>query len=605
MFKKPRLILITFTIFFCTNLTSQAGVLSSELQSVIESSGSNKELSVILCLSEKVNLSLFKDTDKTLRRSKIIKALKNKKNSTQKHLTAFLKKRNVNSIIPLWIINGMAITAKADIIRHLSHYPQIESIRPDYMIQVPQTTYGSLTIPEWNIEMIQASKLWDLGYTGQGIVLANMDTGVDVNHPDLNDKWRGGTNSWFDPYHEHHTPYDRDSHGTQTMGIMGGGNRGGMTIGVAPDAQWIAAKIFNDAGEAFISAIHQGFQWLLDPDGNPNTDDAPDIINNSWGLPDNAGKCILEFHADIQALKAAGIAVIFAAGNEGPGPSTNISPGNYPESFAVGAIDESLNIADFSSRGPSVCDRSLYPQVVAPGLNIRTTDITVGNIFSNWYATVSGTSFSTAHVSGTLALLKNAFPSLPISELESALTKSALDLGDLGADNAYGYGLIDAFEAYTMLINQGSEDLNDEANYKDDDGDGFTTCEDCNDNDPTIYPGAPEIKNDGIDQDCNGYDLTITITKAVYKSKRGRGYLSVEATSSLKEKAHLELLGYGPMNWNRRKSKWTITIRRAGTNPGIVLVSGIEGSEATHPQLNRYFPNFYRDILPTFTFHLE
>ena len=156
MFKKTCLMLISFTILFFTNVSSHAGVLSSELLSTIESSGSDKELSVIISLSEKVNLSLFNDTDKTLRRSKIIKALKNKKNSTQKHLTAFLKRRNVTRIIPFWIINGMAITAKADIIHRLAHYPQIESIRPDYMIQVPQTTYGTLTIPQWNIEIIQA-----------------------------------------------------------------------------------------------------------------------------------------------------------------------------------------------------------------------------------------------------------------------------------------------------------------------------------------------------------------------------------------------------------------------------------------------------------------
>ena len=583
MFKKAYLSLITFAlflaIFFCINLPLQAGVLSTGLQSILQSLDSDKELSVIISLSEKIDLSFFKDTDKSLRRSKIIKALKNKENSTQKHLKTFLKKRGVKHIIPLWIINGMAITAKADVIRHLANHPRIERIRPDYIIQVPQTTYGSLSVPAWNIEMIQASKLWDLGHTGQGIVLANMDTGVDVNHPDLNDKWRGGSNSWFDPYNKHHTPFDRDGHGTQTMGIMVGGNKRGMTIGVAPDAQWIAVKIFNDDGEAFVSAIHQGFQWLLDPDGNPDTDDAPDIINNSWGLPDNEGECILEFHDDIQALKAAEIAIVFAAGNEGPGPLTNISPANYSECFAVGAIDDSLSIADFSSRGPSACDKSYYPEVVAPGLNVKTTDITEDHIFSNWYAVVSGTSFSSAHVSGAMALLKSVFPTLPNSDLELALKQSALDLGVLGADNVYGYGLINVFEAYRMLINQDANISDDGDMEKDDDMDGFTSSEDCNDHNPMIYPGAPEIKNDGIDQNCNGFDLTINIIKAAYRAKRRRGRLIVEATSSLGKKAHLELVGYGPMRWNRRKSKWTIIIRRVGIDPGMLTVSGIEGSE--------------------------
>ena len=147
MFKKTGFILISFTIFFCTNVISQAGVLSSELLSVIESSGSDTELSVIITLSEKVNLSLFKHRDKTLRRSKIIKALQHKRISTQKHLIAFLNKRNVNRIIPLWIINGMAITAKANIIHRLAYYPQIENIRLDYSIQAPRSTCNQTTGP--------------------------------------------------------------------------------------------------------------------------------------------------------------------------------------------------------------------------------------------------------------------------------------------------------------------------------------------------------------------------------------------------------------------------------------------------------------------------
>ena len=119
-----------------------------------------------------------------------------------------------------------------------------------------------------------------------------MDTGVDYLHPDLAQRWRGGPNSWYDPNGEHATPYDHTGHGTQVMGIMVGGDAGGASIGVAPGARWISVKIFNDAGYSSISIIHEGFQWLMDPDGNPDTNDAPDVINNSWGYPNDAGICL-------------------------------------------------------------------------------------------------------------------------------------------------------------------------------------------------------------------------------------------------------------------------------------------------------------------------
>jgi bacillopeptidase F len=360
------------------------------------------------------------------------------------------------------------------------------------------------------------------------------------------------------------------------MGIMVGGDATGTAIGVAPDAQWIAVKIFDDDGFADLSAIHQGFQWLLDPDGDPDTDDAPHVVNNSWGFRTLVDVCYLEFQLDIQALKASEIAVVFSAGNEGiSGPaSTSISPANNPESFAVGAVSSTLNIAGFSSRGPSACvlENDFFPEVVAPGVSVKTADKTFGGVFPVRAHYVSGTSFAAPHVAGAMTLLLSAFPELTVADVEAALMDTAVDLGDIGPDNDYGFGMIDVMAAYRLLVQ-----------CTDADSDEFYaeavcgTAQDCNDNNDTIYPDAPEIKHDGIDQDCNGYDLTIDILSAEYLVNSDM--LCVVATSELMGAANLELVGFDFMSWNSDNREWSITTNGVGGDPGNVNVLGIEGSE--------------------------
>ena len=458
-------------LIFLTGVDSHAGRIHPRLQSILRSLGPHDEVSVIITLSDKADIRPFKDMPRPLRRARIIETLKNKADLTQRPLMAFLEGRRAKKIKSLWLINGMAVTATADVIQKLASLPEVKEIRLDRTIQVPRVTYAALAAPEWNISAIRAPELWNIGFTGTGVVVANMDTGVDVDHPDLQNKWRGGANSWFNPYSDpthssdcgipenctpcelsSDTPCDVNGHGTQTMGIIVGGRAGGTTIGVAPDAEWIAVKVFNDTGEASFSTIHQGFQWLLDPDQDPSTDDAPDVVNNSWRL-DNINECSLEFEPDIQALKAAGIAVVFSAGNSGPALSTSISPANNPEAFAVGAVDQSNGIASFSSRGPSACDGATYPDLVAPGVNINTSDLTFGGVFPNSYVHVSGTSYSAPHVAGAMALLLSAYPNLTVPEIDSILRQSAFDLGLCGADNDYGYGFLDVMKAYQLLVN--------------------------------------------------------------------------------------------------------------------------------------------------------
>jgi bacillopeptidase F len=274
-----------------------------------------------------------------------------------------------------------------------------------------------------------------------------MDTGVDLAHPDLRRKWRGGANSWFDPHGEETLPYDALGHGTQAMGIV----LGGHALGVAPDARWIAVRLYDSNGRARMSDIHRAFQWLMDPDGDPLTVDAPDIVNASWTLAGRApGTCIEEFRDDIRALRSSGIAVVFASGNDGPAERTSNSPANNPGTISVGAVGSDLTLARQSSRGPSSCDGAVFPQLVAPGSGVRTADLSHGAVRS--YATVSGSSLAAPHIAGVLALLAGAEPSASVAQLETALLRSTRDLGDKGPDNGYGHGLVQVLDAYNALV---------------------------------------------------------------------------------------------------------------------------------------------------------
>ena len=230
------------------------------------------------------------------------------------------------------------------------------------------------------------------------------------------------------------------------MGVMVGGDGGGTSIGVAPDAQWIAVKIFNDQGSATTARIHQGFQWLLDPDGNPSTPDAPNVVNNSWTL--GSIGCNLEFQLDLQSLRAAGIEPVFAAGNFGSGASTSASPGNNPEAFAVGAASNADLIWSGSSSGPSACGepQTTFPELVAPGVSVRSSDL------FGLYGQLTGTSLAAPHVAGALALLLDAYPNLGVDAQEDALEATAVDLGFPGADDTYGYGRLDILAAYESVV---------------------------------------------------------------------------------------------------------------------------------------------------------
>ncbi|MBD3782199.1 MAG: S8 family serine peptidase [Micrococcales bacterium] len=283
--------------------------------------------------------------------------------------------------------------------------------------------------------------------TGTGVVVASLDSGVGLANPDLAASYRGGTNSWFDPYGQHAAgPVDLTGHGSAVMGVMVGDVDAQSPYGMAPGARWIAARIYDDAGNATLSAIHQAFQWVLDPDHDPTTDDAPDVVNLSWALGTGAG-CDLSVQPDLAALRAAGILPVAAAGNFGPAAGSSASPANYPEALSVGAVTATNTQWMFSSSGPSTCGgRSrVFPDLVAPGVNVLATD-QYGS-----YSYVDGTSVAAPHVSGAAALLLQGRPTLTPDALAAALTSTAQDLGTAGPDDVFGAGLVDVAAADATL----------------------------------------------------------------------------------------------------------------------------------------------------------
>jgi uncharacterized repeat protein (TIGR01451 family) len=426
--------------------------------------------------------------EKLARRQSVVSSLQAVAERSQRGLRAYLDKQrasgHVEGYTPFWVFNGLAVTGDLETLLALAARPEVEMIRANHKHQLPNpkskiqnskfkiqnpnlqspisTQYAirSTQSVEWNIAKVRADQVWrELGITGRGVVVANMDSGVDWTHPALRGKYRGATGdhnyNWYDATGNYpYIPSDRKGHGTHTMGIIVGSDPGSnYYIGMAPDAQWIAVKVLDDEGIGYDTWIHAGFQWLLAPTDlngkNPDPSKAPDVVNNSWGpYPPNVADPT--FLPDVRALRAAGILPVFSAGNEGElGDGTVAAPASFPESLAIGATDFEDAIASFSSRGPSFWGE-IKPEVCAPGVDIRSS-IPGGRYEGGW----SGTSMATPHVAGLAALLLEANPTLTTDDLENFMRFTAIDLGQVGPDNACGWGRIDAYDAVRWALGAG------------------------------------------------------------------------------------------------------------------------------------------------------
>src|SRR6266545_845115 len=300
-------------------------------------------------------------------------------------------------------------------------------------------------------------RVWDQpGVRGEGVVVANIDTGVQYDHPALAASYRGRRTgglvdhnyNWFDPSRICPTaaPCDNNGHGTHTMGTMVG-RQGSDEIGVAPGATWMAVKGC-ESSSCSLSALLAAGQWILAPTDlagrNPRPDLAPDVVNNSWG----ANVYDPWYQQIVEAWVAAGIFPAFANGNAGPGCGTSGSPGVYTASYSSGAFAPNDTIAYFSSRGPAP-DGTVKPNIAAPGVDVRSS------VPGNGYASLSGTSMASPHTAAVVALMWSAAPALDgdIPATRRLLDQTAIDMDDTSCggtaadNNVWGQGRLDAFAA--------------------------------------------------------------------------------------------------------------------------------------------------------------
>jgi PKD repeat protein len=374
---------------------------------------------------------------------------------TQRPLLAYLEGQGV-TYQSMYIENMIRVEAGLQVVQALAARPEVDRIvsppdaRPDPTF-VSMTPAERVATVEWNVARIHAPEAWGMGYDGDGMVVASNDTGVEYTHPALVGKYRGnlgGGNfdhnyNWWDGPGGYQYPHDYDEHGTHTTGTMVGDDDAGNQIGVAPGAQWIACGGLGGTDPL------DCFQFFLTPwdlnGQNPDPAKAPDAINNSWYDPSG-----FDYRPIIQALNAAGIAVIKSAGNQGAACSTITNPGYVPEIITTGAFAQGDIIAGFSSRGPTsnYGQTILKPEVAAPGVNIRSS-VPGGGYEGGW----QGTSMAAPHSTALVALIWNAAPCLrgDVPATKQIMMETAEPMIDAQCppfvdhpNNVWGWGILDA-----------------------------------------------------------------------------------------------------------------------------------------------------------------
>ncbi|MGW7106686.1 S8 family peptidase [Streptomyces xanthophaeus] len=264
---------------------------------------------------------------------------------------------------------------------------------------------------ERSTKQVGADAAWAAGYDGKGTKVAVLDTGTDLEHPDLKGRVAASKN-----FTDSDTDADRQGHGTHTISTVGGSGAesGGAKKGVAPGAELLSGKVLNDQGYGLDSWIIAGMEWAVESKA--------DVVSMSLGDPSQTA-CDDPLAAATERLSQQGPLFVIAAGNSGPGNNTVSSPGCAASALTVGAVDRDDSTASFSSRGPAGLQHTLKPEIAAPGVGISAAAAGGRGVYA--YQSMSGTSMATPHVAGAAAIVKQRHPDWTSQQVKAALVGSA------------------------------------------------------------------------------------------------------------------------------------------------------------------------------------
>lgn len=482
------------TAVFCSaclilsGTTAHAGDIDPGLREILKDAGPHEVISTLVYLWDQGEVDELtaqlrtEQADRATRHREVALRLRSTADVTQRQLVRRLEQLHAQAKVErfesFWIANVIRVDATPAVIESIARHRDvltvyynmpIQSVMPveDEQMdgnenQAQSTTSGSS--PEPGIVAVRAPEVWnELGYTGEGIVVATLDTGVDGNHPALASRWRGlhpdyqGNPewAWFDPVTNTTFPqeFQMFSHGTHTMGSVVGGAPGDA-IGVAPGAEWIHAAVIDRVNiTTTVADAIEAYQWMVAPTGDPeDTWAVPHVCSNSWGLLSGHGypNCDDTLWSFIDNSEAAGTVQLFSAGNESSNGLRRPADRATDEfrNVAVAAIDphnSSWPVWSSSSQGPTFCtldgSEAIKPDIAAPGVSIRSS------LSGGGYGQKNGTSMASPHINGVVALMLEACAELTVEEVKQIIYDTAVDLGTLGKNNVYGYGMVDAYEA--------------------------------------------------------------------------------------------------------------------------------------------------------------